>query len=265
MKIIEVPLTNGIEDSLGVKWGGKKILEFFKNIEFNEKGKNVFVDNLNISKIDLIGDLGKDFDVVYKNAFNSFQEKVFFLGGDHSASYPLTRAFFDYSEYNGKSPCLIIFDSEPNSHVAKNKKIPKYNEWLYSLIEDGFPTQNILIVGIRNSYSQEIKYLEEKGVRRILMNDLFLDLENYLDVITEFGYGKNVYVSINFSVIDPVFMPAVNFPSFGGLTSREFLYLVNRISKMKNLVAGDLVGFNVSKDINDFGVSLASKVLAELI
>lgn len=265
MKIIEVPFINVAGESLGVKESGKKILEFLKNIRFNEKGKNVFADNLIFSKIDLIGNLEKDFDIIYKNAFNSFQEKVFFLGGDHSISYPLTRAFFDYSEYNGKIPCLIIFDSEVNSSIAKNKKIPKYNEWLYSLIEDGFPSRNILIVGIRNSYSPEIKYLEEKGVRRILMNDLFLDLENYLDVITEFGYGKNVYISISFSIIDPVFMPAVNFPSSGGLTSREFLYLINRISKMKNLVAGDLVGLNTSKDINNLGISLASKILAELI
>jgi len=96
--------------------------------------------------------------------FRKSQE--YFLGGDHSISYSTTRAFFDYCDDSGKKPCLIVFDAHADCMVPM--KEPTHEEWLRKLIEDGFPTKNILLVAVRNYWKDEMEFLKEKNIRVIL-------------------------------------------------------------------------------------------------
>lgn len=50
----------------------------------------------------------------------------------------------------------------------------------------------------------------------------------------------------------------------GGLTSREFIYIIQRLNKIKNLRAIDLVEINPEKDVGDMTVKLGAKIVAEL-
>jgi agmatinase len=81
----------------------------------------------------------------------------------------------------------------------------------------------------------------------------------------EFSSGKELYVSIDIDVIDPAFAPSTGYPETGGLTSRQFLYLIQRIKKIKTLRAVDLVEINEKKDKDKITVKLGAKILAELI
>ena len=85
------------------------------------------------------------------------------------------------------------------------------------------------------------------------------------EVLMEFASGKELYVSIDIDVIDPAFAPATGYKEPGGFSSREFLYLIKRINKMKNLRAVDLVEINPDKDEkHDFiTTKLGSKILSE--
>ena len=127
--------------------------------------------------------------LIYKNALEAFNVKprVVFLGGDHSISYSLTKAFYDYCNKEDKEPCLIVFDAHPDCMIPMDKDAPTHEEWLYELIEKGFPAKNILLVGVRNSDPKEIAFLKEKGVRVISVNQLLIDLEDTCDVIMEFS------------------------------------------------------------------------------
>jgi len=40
-------------------------------------------------------------------------------------------------------------------------KEPTHEEWLRKIIEDGFPVENILLIGARNLYKSEIEFLKE--------------------------------------------------------------------------------------------------------
>jgi arginase family enzyme len=83
----------------------------------------------------------------------------------------------------------------------------------------------------------------------------------------EFSNGKELYVSIDIDVIDPAFAPSTGYPEVGGLTSRQFIYLIQRINKIKNLRAIDLVEINEKQDKqnNNLTINLGAKILAELI
>jgi len=90
-------------------------------------------------------------------------------------------------------------------------------------------------------------------------------LQDTCDAVMEFSNNKDLYVSIDIDVIDPVFASATGYQESGGLTSRQFIYLIQRINKIKNLRAVDIVEINPEKDKTGLTVKLGAKILGELL
>jgi arginase family enzyme len=272
MFVVKVPGINGLGKTLGCEKAGNEILKAVKDEIFaNESGRPINVEELDLEEIHLDNsNLEITNKLIYKNALKIFESKskTIFLGGDHSISYSLIRAFLDYCEgERGKEPCLIIFDAHPDCMpITKGwEKHPNHEEWLRALIEQGFPPKNILLVGVRNSDIQESEFLREKGVKIIGMNQLLENIEETCEVIMEFSDRKELYLSLDIDVIDPAFAVGTGYKEPGGLTSREFIYLIQRINKIKNLRAIDLVEINPEKDKDNLTVKLGAKILAEFV
>lgn len=268
MFIVKVPGINGLGKTKGCEGAGNAITKELKELHSNERGKIIDATILDLEEIHLDNsNLELSNELIYKNSMKIFEEKpnVIFLGGDHSISYSTTKAFLDYCKNKDKEPCLIIFDAHVD--CMEPMKEPTHEEWVRKLVEEGFPSKNILLVGVRNLWKDEISFLKEKKIRRIKMNQLLGDLQDTCDTIMEFSNGKELYVSIDIDVIDPVFAPATGYQEVGGLTSRQFLYLIQRINKIKNLRAVDIVEINIEKDkeFNDITVKLGAKILGELL
>ena len=270
MFIVKVPGINGLRKTKGCERSGEAILKALYNIHSNEQEKIIDARALDLEEIHLDNsDPELTNKLIYKNSFETFEEqsKTIFLGGDHSISYSLTRAFFDYCESNGKEPCLIVFDAHPDVMEPVDRNFPTHEEWLRGLVEDGFPIKNILLIGVRNSDPKEIKFLKEKGIKMISINQLNENIEEVTDIITEFANEKELYVSIDIDVIDPAFAPSTGYQEPGGLSSRQFIYIIQRINKIKNLRALDIVEINEQKDKerDNMTIKLGAKILSEII
>jgi len=303
MKIINVPGINavGLNKTVGCEKAPEKIMDFLDEIYTNETGIPIDKKILDIEKLDLQNQaLSKENRLIYDSAFKSFKEnnKTFFIGGDHSISYALTRAFFDFcqsgfcfnqnqdetidfDEEKIKEPCLIVFDAHPDvmpddfsgkkdkdknsKECFSEMKTPTHEEWLRDLIDDGFPVENILLIGVRNSDLNENVFLQKNKIRTMSINSFLEDISESCDIMMEFASGKELYVSIDIDVIDPAFAPATGYTEVGGFTSREFLYLVQRMRKMKNLKALDMVEINPHYDEKNgfLTTKLGAKILAE--
>ena len=266
--IVKVPGINGLGKTKGCEKAGNAVIEQLKEIHTNESGKPVDINSLDLEEIHLDNtNLELTNKLIYKNASEIFESKpkTVFLGGDHSISYSLTRSFLDYCNNNGKQPCLIVFDAHPDLMPAM--KEPTHEEWLRRIIEKGFPAENILLVGIRNSDKEEIKFLKEKRIRAISINQIRENLSDSCETIMEFSSRKELYLSLDIDVVDPVFAPATGYKEPGGLTSRELIYLIQRINKIKNLRAIDIVEINPEKDrkFQNITTKLGAKILSELI
>ena len=264
--VVKVPGINGLGKTKGCEKAGNAILKALSDVHSNEKGKSIDVYRLDLEEVHVNNeDIEEMNKLIYKNAFATFEEKprVVFLGGDHSVSYSITRAFFDFCENSGKEPCLIVFDA--HADCMKPMKEPTHEEWLRKLIEDGFPIENILLVGARNIWVAELKFLKDKKIKMISMEQLRNDLEDSCDIIMEFTSGKQLYVSIDIDIIDSAFAPATGYSESAGLSSRDFIYLIQRINKMKNLRAVDIVEINPEIDKDNLTVKLGAKILSELV
>lgn len=268
MYIVKIPGINGLGKTQGCEKAGNEILKTFKEIHSNEKGIPINVRLLDLEEIHVDNfNLEEANHLIYKNSLKMFetQPKTIFLGGDHSISYSTTKAFFDYCKVVNKESCLIVFDA--HADCMEPMEEPTHEEWLRKLIEQGFPAENILLVGVRNLWKDEIQFIKEKGVRIISMNQLMTDLEDTCDTIMEFSNNKELYLSVDIDVVDPAFAPATGYIEPGGLTSRQFIYLIQRMNKIKNLKAIDIVEINPEKDKekNNITVKLGAKILGELI
>ncbi len=268
MLIVKVPGINGLGKTNGCERAGDAIINALHDIHMNEQGKEIDVKKLDLEEIHLDNkNLELSNKLIYKNAFECFEDypKVIFLGGDHSISYSLTRAFLDYCETNNKTPCLIVFDA--HADLMPSMSEPTHEEWLRRLIEEGFPTENILLIGSRNFHKTEKKFIEENKIKVISMSSLLEDLQGVADSITEFANKKELYVSIDIDVVDPSMAPSTGYIEPGGLSVRQFLYILQRINKIKSLHGLDIVEINEMKDKEKdlMTIKLGAKIVAEVV
>jgi len=221
---------------------GNAIIESLKEIYSNESGNIIDTKLLEIREF-----VSREEDLF--KIFNT-KQKVIFLGGNHMDS-SVWEIFLETCKKENKKPCLIIFDSHLGS-------------WFKPFIEGGFPPENVLLVGTRNLPQEEIKFIREKRIKLLSMNALTEDLNDMCDTIMEFSDGRELYISINLNIIDPAFAPSVFFPEIGGLTSRQFIFLIHRIKKIQTLRIVDIVGIKEENESN-LTLKMGAKILAELI
>ena len=216
--------TNRI-NALGLK-GPEETHKEFPKAEF------IQVDNDNIQESE---------NILYNSAKEIFskQEKQIFIGGDHSITYPIFKAF----QEENKEPFLIVFDAHADCMPPQQE--PTHEEFLRAIIENGFPAQNIILVGARKIEPEEMKFLLENEVK--VFTDIF-DMEAAADYITEKANGKDLYISIDIDALDPAFAPAVNYPEPAGLSSKEFFYIFKSLLRIKSLKTIDIVEAIPEKD-----------------
>src|SRR3989338_6506432 len=171
MQIVKVPGINGFGKTKGCRNAGNSIIAMLDEIWSSEKGKPIERKLLELEEIHVNNsNLEEQNKLIYENSLEAFekQDKVIFIGGDHSISYSIVKAFLDYNEDNGKEPCLIVFDAHPD--CMKAGKEPTHEEWLRAIVEQGFPGKNVLLVGARNSDQEEISFLSKNKIRQINLN-----------------------------------------------------------------------------------------------
>jgi len=256
MMIVKVPGLNNLGKNDGCRNAGNSVIDELKKtremniFDFEE----IHVDNSNLIEQEKL---------IYENSREIFegQDKVIFLGGDHSISYNIGRAFLDVF---GDDSRLIVFDAHPD--VMPAMKEPTHEEWLRGLIEKGWKAENILLVGLRKIELEERRYLDEKKVRYFEV-DKIEDFEAVCDSVMEFANSGKTYISFDIDVIDPAFAPSTGYLEPGGMSSREILYFARRIAKTKNIIAVDLVEIDSEsdKDKKNITVKLGAKIINEFL
>lgn len=261
MRVLKVPFSGG---SLGKNNGCEKapdaVVNAVKNFFLNESGLKpaivpvevkVFSDNISETN-NSIG------EAVQKLNANEF---AVMLGGDHSITYAAFKGFVK----KHKNPGLVILDAHPDCETAFRP--PTHEDLVDTLIDEGvLKSANVIIVGLRNLHDNEKRFIEKNRINVFPMREISTEgLQETCDaVMTAAKDFDALYLSIDIDAADPAFAPGTGYLEPGGLTSRELIYLVQRIRKMKNIKMADIVEINPDKDINNITVILGAKILCEL-
>lgn len=247
MKILKIPYSAGcLGKNIGTEKAPDAILKEMNDLFVNESGRSGFaevaevkINNSNVSES-------------HKKIKEAVKEGVV-LGGDHSITY---------SSFKG-SGCdgLLILDAHADCMAGTDAVT--HEDFVSKLVNEG---AKVILAGLRNPDKQEFDFIKQKKVQNFTMKEIFdMGIKDFCDTIMEnCRQFKSLYVSIDIDVVDPAFAPGTGYPVAGGLTSRELIYLVQRLKLMKNLKVVDIVEVNPLKDVSKLTVQLAAKIVNEL-
>jgi len=220
--------------------------------ELGVDAEAIVVDNSNVEES------GR---VIYERAKSIFNEegRCVFVGGDHSISSPIVRAFAE----KFSDAFLIVFDAHADCMPPMREAT--HEEWLRAVVENGWvKPENIVLIGARKIEGEEWRFLKDRGVK--VFSEIY-DVEAIGDYVTEKAMGKDVYVSVDVDVLEPAVAPGVSYAEPNGLSSRELFYLLRRIFCIKSFRALDVVEVDVVKDAGfDYRtVKVAAKIVGEFL
>jgi agmatinase len=173
------------------------------------------------------------------------------LGGDHSITYPIIKAF------NKKYPEIHILhlDAHPDLYNELEGNRDSHACPFARIMENGL-AKKLTQVGIRTINGQQKKQAEKFGVEVI-------DMISWKDSIP-LEFKAPVYISIDIDVLDPAFAPGVSHYEPGGLSTRQLITCIQNVSAPK-IIGADIVEFNPKRDESGITAMVCAKILKETI
>jgi len=214
---------------------------------------------LAVSPLTITEDILHDFYAVYPS------KGVFGIGGDHSISYPLTKAYLQAKKKQGKRAAIIHFDAHTDLLVERLGIDLCFGSWCTHILDDLHEKNHLIQVGIRSSgkpkehwedtfgvkqhWAQEIR---EHGVEPIIAN-ILAQLKN--EKIDE------LYVSFDIDAIDEEFASATGTPEPDGLTPTEAMDILKALGDKYPITGADMMEIAPFTDSSGRGASSAETTL----
>lgn len=250
MILCKVPGVNGLGKTQETGEAPDVILEGFDLRE--NRVEKIVVDR---------GNLEEQEKAIYEGAGRLFAtgEQVVFVGGDHSISYPIVRAF---SESWREDVRIVIFDA--HADCMKPMSEPTHEEWLRALIErTRVKPEQVLLIGARTMDPEEDRYLIKSGIRLLFIGDVRKDVGRAVELVKAFVGDRDFYVSFDIDVFDSRIVSATGYPEVGGLMKNEVFSLLDGLLELKGYRGGDVVEYNPTKSNYEEVLILVREVLAK--
>jgi len=171
------------------------------------------------------------------------------LGGDHSVTYPILRAFArTYPRLT-----ILHFDAHPDLYDDFGGNRYSHASPFARIMEEGL-AQRLVQVGIRACTGHQREQAARFGVEMIEMRAGRDD--------AELRFDSPVYISFDLDALDPAHAPGVSHREPGGLSTRQALDRIQRIQAP--VVGADIVEFNPQRDPTGMTASVCAKLLKEI-
>lgn len=155
---------------------------------------------------------------------------MLWLGGDHSVTLPLLRA---YRRHHGRPLALVHFDAHCDTWTDHFGEPSGHGTWTYEAIEEGLVVPEATVqIGIRSAAERAAReYVNTRGGRVYTARELrglespaqlqFL-LDDVRQRVAAAGHPP-VYLTLDIDCLDPAFAPGTGTPEPGGLTTAQVL------------------------------------------
>lgn len=178
------------------------------------------------------------------------KSQVITLGGDHSITLPVIRAFAKvYKKLN-----ILHLDAHPDLYNELDGNHNSHACPFARIMEESLAVR-LVQVGIRTLTGHQHEQAQRFGVEIINMKNIA--------AASELSFDGPIYLSIDMDCLDPAYAPGVSHHEPGGMSTREVLEIIQNLKG--NLVGADIVEFNPERDLNGMTGMVAGKLLKELI
>lgn len=183
---------------------------------------------------------------VARGFYENFPDKgLFGIGGDHSVSYPLTKAYLQAKKAQGKKAAIIHFDAHTDLLVERLGIDLCFGSWCTHILDD-LPAPNHLIqIGIRSTGKSKEHWQNTFGVVQHWASDVIEQgaatiAENILAQLKADGVDE-LYVSFDVDAIDSEFVAATGTPETGGMTPEDALLIINTLAEQYPITGADIM------------------------
>jgi agmatinase len=171
------------------------------------------------------------------------------LGGDHSITYPIVRAFArKYPDLN-----ILHFDAHPDIYDNFQGNRFSHASPFARIMEENL-VKRLVQVGVRTATPHQREQIQRFHVESIEMRNFKDDLQ--------IDFDSPVYISFDVDALDPAFAPGVSHREPGGLSTRQVVDLIQRFGG--KVVGADIVEFNPRMDPLHITGTVCAKVLKEI-
>jgi agmatinase len=181
------------------------------------------------------------------------------LGGDHSVSFPIVRAF----ERLGP---LDVVHIDAHLDFIEEVEGMKYASGspLRRIRELDF-IRNITHLGIRDIRSRAADYADATRLGSAIVTREQIRAEGPAAIVENMPAMGNTYVTIDIDGLDPSIAPGTGSPAVDGLLYHEVRKLLQGVAAKGNVVGFDLVEVNPLVDLHGQTSLLATTLIAEFL
>ncbi len=192
------------------------------------------------------------------------------LGGDHTITFSNATGV---ARVHGFGDVAVVhFDAHADTGNTQNGQLYGHGTPMRRLIESGaVPGHRFVQIGLRGYWPEPdvIAWMREQRMRSYMMTEIVeRGLETVVDEAVAYsleGGAKGVFISVDIDVVDPGFAPGTGTPEPGGLTSRQLLDTVRRLSRDLPIVGADVVEVAPAYDHAEITAYLGNRVVLEIL
>ncbi|MGL1956702.1 MAG: arginase family protein [Colwellia sp.] len=221
---------------------------------FQDKNSDYCVSPLSITE-----DILHDF-------YAQFPHKgIFGIGGDHSISYPLTKAYLQAKKKQGKRAAIIHFDAHTDLLLERLGIDLCFGSWCTHILADLHEPHHLIQVGIRSSGKSKRHWESTFGVKQHWAHDIkTLGVEKVISNILaqlEHEAIDELYVSFDIDAIDDSYAAATGTPEPEGLMPSEAMQILRAIAAKYPITGADMMEIAPFTDSSGQGVISQEKTL----
>ncbi len=172
------------------------------------------------------------------------------LGGDHSITLPIVRAFGKHIS----DLTIFHFDAHPDLYDELEGNRLSHACPFARIMEEG-AAKRLIQIGIRTVNGHQCEQAKKFGVEMIEMR--------HLPALDRMKVDGPIYISFDMDALDPAFAPGISHREPGGMSTREALAHIQAITG--KIAGADIVEYNPAQDHTQITATVGAKLLKEIL
>ncbi len=182
-----------------------------------------------------------------------------FLGGDHSVSYPLLRAFDDVDDLH-----VVQLDAHLDYSDVRDGTRWSNSSAFRRAVEAMPNLTHITTIGLRGVRGDREALSAAKARGHTMLHADRVTREGNLPP-DSIPVGKSVYLSIDVDVFDPEVLSGTSSPEVDGLSYRKVASIIKAVASANTIVGVDCVELSPSMDSSGVSAAVVARLLVETL
>ena len=248
--VLPVPYEQTTSYGSGTANGPAAILEASAYVELYDEvyGTEVYKKGIHTdAPLSFTGKVEQDFEKITRRVAGHLRQNKFVvaLGGEHSVSYPLYRAYHEFFpdmtvvQFDAHSDLRESYEGSIYSHASVMKRIYTLNRRLFQ-------------IGIRSQCAEEASFIKQEAIHTLYAHETRSEWPQIVSKIS-----GSIYITFDVDFWDPAIMPATGTPEPGGFFWDETMLFLEELFRAGNVVGCDVVELSPLKGLThpDFTVA----------